>query len=383
MASTLGRAGDDLAAAGTAGQRAALREAGPQLARGLADTAGAAANGARASAQVAEDAAGVMARLTSDGAPGVARSVDEVAGVVDSGLVKALDENPGSAAAVAEKNALKNAPNPTAAAENAMKLKFNLPSGKTLLGLAVAGYCIYALASLFDTDGQTIEITNITPISDTQLQIDYTPPAGKLAFALRVGDTLTFSGCAMGCIVPGLGTEQVVELNGDTSCIINKSVTSVGGVPYPPPAPSPSGTASGPASTPVPPPSGAAYWGRAVVASSLTNQFVGSVADMTAAVFSAAGVALGSAVSGAASGLGRGLGIPPGGGPGGPLCNVPLVGGLLCGGGPDGGGGGICSLPIISSICGLGQTFKTIIMVICLIISLSISAYIAYTVASG
>ena len=380
MASGIGRAGDELAAAGTAAQRATLREAGPQLAKGLADTASAATNSVRATAQAAENAAGVLAKVTGDGASGVVRSVDEVAGVVDNGLVKALDENPGSAAALAEKNALKNSPNPNAVAENAMKIKFNLPSGKTLLGLAVAGYCIYALASLFDTDGQTIEITKITAINDTQIQIDYTPPSGKLAFALRVGDTLTFSGCATGCIVPGLGTEQVVKLNGDTSCIINKSVSSVGGVPYPPPAPSPSGTDSGPASTPVPPPSGSSYWGTAVVASSLTNQFVGSVADMTAAVFSAAGVAIGSAVSAGVQGLGQGLGIPPGG-PGGPLCNIPLVGGVLCGGGPD--GGGLCSLPIVSSICGLGQTFKTIIMVICLIISLSISAYIAYKIASS
>lgn len=382
MASALGRAGDDLAAAGTAAERAALREAGPQFAKGLADSASAAANAARTSARVAEEGAGVMRVLTTEGAPGVVRSVDEVAEVVDSGLGKALGENPGAAAAAAEKNALKTAQVPTAAAENAIKLKFGFPSGKTLLGLAVAGYCIYAVASLFDTDGQTIEIKNITPINDRQLQIDYTPPSGKLAFALRVGDTLTFSGCAVGCVNPGLGTEQVVKLNGDTSCIINKSVTSVGGVPYPPPAPSPSGTTSGPASTPVPPPSGTEYWGTAVVASSLTNQFVGSVADMTAAVFGAAGVALGTAVGAGISGLGTGLGIPPSGGPGGPLCNVPLVGGVLCGGG-GGGGGGLCSLPIISSVCSLGQTFKTIILVICCLFYLSISAYIAYKIASG
>ena len=375
------KAADDLAGAGTSGGRAALGDAAPLVARSAGDVATAAASGARAAANAGADATGVMARLTDDGAQGVVQSVDEVADVLDNGLVKALDENPASAAAAAQKNALKNAPNPTGAAVDTINIKFSFPSGKTLLGLAVTAYCIYALASLFDTDGQTIDIIKITPISDTQLQIDYTPPAGKLAFALRIGDTLTFSGCTTGCIIPGLGTEQVVKLNGDTSCIINKSITSIAGVPYPPPAPSPSGTASGPASTPVPPPSGSAYWGTALVASSLTNQFVGSVADMTATVFAAIGVAAGSALGAGVTGLGQGLGIPPATGGDGPLCGLPLVGGILCGGG--GGGGGLCSLPIISSFCGIGQTLKTIIFIICCIISLGISAYIAYKIASG
>lgn len=368
VAALLGRSADDLAVAARAG----------------GDAAAGAGRAAAGDVILNAERNSIKQTLTSLPPGGVVDDMSSALKVVSDGTDDALKNAPMTpSASAAATNALKNAPNPIAAADDAMKIKFNLPSGKTLAGLAVAGYCIYALASLYDTDGQTIEITKMTPISATQVQIDYTPPSGKLAFALRVGDTLTFSGCATGCINPGLGTEQVVKLNGDTSCIINKSVTSVGGVPYPPPAPSPSGTASGPASTPVPSPSGTAYWGTALVSSTLTNQFVGSVADITVALFSAAGVALGSAVTGAASGLGQGLGIPPGGGPGGPLCNVPLVGGLLCGGGPDGGGGGICSLPIISSICGLGQTFKTIIMVFCLIISLSISAYIAYTIASG
>jgi hypothetical protein len=381
--SAFARAADDLAGAGTAGGRAVLGDAAPLVARSAGDAAATAASASRAAANAGQDAAGVMARMTGDGAQGVVRSIDEVADVVDSGIIKALDENPGSAAAMAEKNALKNAPNPTGEAVDAINIKFSFPSGKTLLGLAVTAYCIYALASLFDTDGQTIDIIKMTPISDTQVQIDYTPPAGKLAFALRIGDTLTFSGCTTGCINPGLGTEQVVKLNGDTSCIINKRITSIAGVPYPPPAPSPSGTASGPASTPVPTPSGSTYWGTALVASSLTNQFVGSIADMTATVFASLGAAVGSALVGGVSGLGQGLGIPPSSGGDGPLCGIPLVGGILCGGGGGGGGGGLCSLPIISSFCGIGQTLKTIIFIICCIISLGISAYIAYKIASG
>lgn len=379
MASTLdnfARAGDDLAP----GARAALGDAASQLSRIGADTAAGAANAARSAATMADNAAAISKTLTDAGQQGLVRSMDDVTSVLDDGLKKAVDDVPTGPAAAAETNALRNAANAIGDAAESIKLKFSFPSGKTIAGLAVAGYCIYALASLFDTDGQTIDITNITPISATQIKIDYNPPPGKLAFALRIGDTLTFSGCQTGCIVPALGTEQVVRLVGDTSCIINKSVSSVGGVPYPPPAPSPSGSTSGPASTPVPPPSGTAYWGRAVAHSSLTNQFVGSVADVAAAVFAAAGAGVGAAIGGAVEGLGQGLGIPPGGGPGGPLCNVPLVGGVLCGG-P--GGGGVCSLPIVSSICGLGQTFKTIIMIICFIISLSISAYIAYKIASG
>jgi hypothetical protein len=351
-----GRAADDLAGALGADGRALAHEAGDGLsvaAREAGDVAQAAADATRSVDTIAQEKSTVVNALTNKPVADVRATMEDGATQVQNGITRAKSENP-EVTGPAEKNALDAATNKIGSAADSMSSKLGWPSGKTVMGLGAAAFAIYAVASFYATDGQRVDITNITPISSSQVQIDYNKPANNVAFCLRVGDTLTFGGCSPGCTNPAFGTEQIVKIVGPTSCIINKSLTSVGGVPYPPPASAPSGTPSGPSSSPVPlPVHDSSYWGRATVHTSLTNQFVGSVADVVAAVFTAAGAAAGAGAAGALQGLGQGLGLTD-------------------------GGGGLCSLPVISSVCAAGDTVKKVVFGICSFLLFIICCYLGW-----
>ncbi len=338
-------AADNFAAGLTSGVRNTLGNAGP-LVRTSGDVAKSASSSTKALKTSIAQRSSISKALTDGGTPqSAARQLDDAAQAVDDGVAKVKTEDP-IVAGPAEKNLLDNAgTNRIGAAGDAMSIKFGWPSGKTVLGLSAAVFCIYAIASFYGTDGKSITITKITPISATRVKIDYDPPGGSPAFCIRVADRLEFKNCSAGCTVPALATEQVISLDGPGSCIISKGLTSAGGLPYPAPAaaaattsPAAAGTTTGPATSPI----GTAYWGTAVVRTSLSNQFVGSVADVTATVFTTLGTAVGTGLAAGLDGLGNGLGLP--GGPG----------------DPD-GGDGLCGLPIISSICGMGSTMKWVL----------------------
>ena len=295
---------------------------------------------------------------------------------------------------------------------NTMKSKYNINSS-TILGVSLTAYAIYSMAAAGDTDGATIDINKITILTQNEVQIDYTYPGalppGRLtsaAFCIRVNDALDLSGCTQGCTIPALPSGlKVKRILSDTSLVLATpaSMTSAGGVSFPASSTNtPSGTSSGPAGSPVNVvPTGTAYWGRAIVHSSVSNQFVGSLGDTLSTFITSSGLLLGQAlgavgeglsqgIEAAAPGIGAAAGAAAGalGGAAGAAAGA-LGGAAGAAAGALGGaagaaanalglgspagplkGKGFCGLPIISSICEMGSGLRNILMIVCGIIFL-------------
>jgi hypothetical protein len=145
-----------------------------------------------------------------------------------------------------------------------------------IIGLTFGALAIYALASADDTDGVTIPINNITIIDSNHVQVDYDPPYNQHdAFCITVGDSLDFS-CAVGaCMVTNpagqsLNGVRVSEIKSDSSCIVELSLTSAGGLTL--------GQTSAPGAVGSPGvASGQSYWGHATVHTNTLNQFLGGL----------------------------------------------------------------------------------------------------------
>ncbi len=226
----------------------------------------------------------------------LAQSTDDAARLASNQKTALKNENP-AAAVTGEKNAIEAAANRAAGAENLVKSKFNLSTGTILAGVGLTGYMTYTLGAWQGTDGKTITITNVKRLDSQRVQISYNPPS-NLGFAIRANDTLDFSGCSSSrCTVPALGNgERVDSLIDDRNLIILKSIAD----PNAAPAGTPSTTS--PAGAPVPsaPAALSGSWGSAVVHSSFSNQFIGSVGDTTAIVFDSAAAVVDAGVNAAA-----------------------------------------------------------------------------------
>jgi hypothetical protein len=223
----------------------------------------------------------------------LAQSTDDAARLASNQKTALKNENP-AAAVTGEKNAIEAAANRAAGAENLVKSKFNLSTGTVLAGVGLAGYMTYTLVAWQGTDGKTITITNVKRLDSQRVQISYNPPS-NLGFAIRVNDTLDFSGCSSSrCTVPALGYgERVDSLIDDRNLIILKSIAD----PNAAPAGTPSSTS--PAGAPVPsaPAALSGSWGSAVVHSSFSNQFVGSVGDTAGVVLDSAAAVVDAGVN--------------------------------------------------------------------------------------
>ena len=190
-----------------------------------------------------------------------------------------------------------------AGATNVVASKFGMPSAKVLAGVAVAGYVSYALFGMDSTDGKTIQITAVKRLDAQRVQITYNPP-NFAAFAIRVNDTLDFSGCSSSrCTVPALGNgERVDSLIDDHNLIILKTIADPNAVPTGTPS------STSPSGSPVPAPATlSGSWGSAVVHSSLSTQFIGAVSDTTALVVGSAATVLTTGTQALAPGVANAL----------------------------------------------------------------------------
>jgi hypothetical protein len=238
----------------------------------------------------------LIAGASGSGRATLAQSTDDAARLASNQRTALKNENP-AATAASEKTAIDAAASRAAGAENLVKRKFNISTGAVLAGVGLTGYMTYTLVTWTSTDGKTITITNVKRLDSQRVQISYNPPS-NIGFAIRVNDTLDFSGCSSSrCTVPALGNgERVDSLIDDHNLIILKSIAD----PNAAPAGTPSTTS--PAGAPVPsapaPLSGS--WGSAVVHSSFSNQFVGAVSDTAAIVLDSAAEVANAVVNAAA-----------------------------------------------------------------------------------
>lgn len=271
-----------------------------------------------------------------------------------------------AASAAESKAAINSSENAVSTVAKEIEVKTGLTATDKLFGLTILAFSVYVLASFFATDGTEISINKITIIDSSTVEVEYDPPS-KVGFNLCEGDEVTFKDGAADFTIPRLsGAKNITEIVNSTTFRISASLTSAGGVPYPPPPPAAPGASPSPVGSPVPsqPPTGSAYWGKATVTSTIASQFADSVGDTIGAVAHAAGRGVAAGLGGVATGLG--------------------LDDLLGGGGGDGGDGGdgqsgLCRLPIISSICNAGSTVKNVIIAICIIISIVLGAYLAYS----
>jgi hypothetical protein len=237
----------------------------------------------------------IVSFFRADGRAAI-QSTDNAVTLVGNQKTALKSENT-AAVSASEKTAIEGAAaGRTAGAETLAKSKFSLPSGTTLAGVGLTAYATYSLITWQATDGKTITITNVKRLDAQRVQITYNPPS-SLGFGIRVNDTLDFSGCSSSrCTVPALGNgERVDSLIDDHNLVILKSIAD--------PNAAPSGTPSStsPSGSPVPSPvTLSGTWGSAVVHSSFSTQFVGSVSDTTAVVFDSAAAVVDAGVNAAA-----------------------------------------------------------------------------------
>jgi hypothetical protein len=150
------------------------------------------------------------------------------------------------------------------------KTKFGLPSTTTLLGIGLAAYCIYALTSFLGTNGARLKINNIIKLGSSSINtllITYTV-TGKASgvpssnpFCLRPGDGLIISGCMTGCtnpIINGIPL-KVISTESDTTCTVQTPQMMIS-------------AGSSTSST-------VCDFGTAVVTSTFSNQFSGTIGD--------------------------------------------------------------------------------------------------------
>jgi hypothetical protein len=213
------------------------------------------------------------------------QSTDDAVKLIGEQKTTLKSQNTATAAASEKQTIGAAAAGREAGATNVVASKFGMPSGKVLAGVAVAGYISYSLIAMDSTDGKTIQITDVKRLDSQRVQISYNPP-NFLAFSIRVNDTLDFSGCSSSrCTVPALGNgERVDSLIDDHNLIILKSIADPNAVPVG----SPSSTTPSGAPVPSAPAALSESWGSAVVHSSFSTQFVGSVSDTTAVVLDSA-----------------------------------------------------------------------------------------------
>ena len=285
--------------------RADARAADDMAAIALRDGANAARAGTTAAAKsgaLQTFKNNIVSFFRGDGRAAI-QSTDDAVTLIGNQKTALKSENP-AAISASEKTAIDGAAaGRTAGAENLAKSKFSLPSGTTLAGVGLTAYATYSLITWQATDGKTIQITDVKRLDAQRVQITYNPPS-TLGFGIRVNDTLDFSGCSSSrCTVPALGNgERVDSLIDDHNLIILKTIAD----PNAAPTGTPSSTS--PSGSPVPAPATlSGSWGSAVVHSSFSNQFVGSVADTTALVVGSAATVLTTGVTALAPGVANAL----------------------------------------------------------------------------
>lgn len=278
----------------------ALVRADARLASQLAETAAqSAAAAVRATTTTASKTAAKNALKTplrNVNPATLAQSTDDAARLVSNQKSALKNENP-VAAVTGEKNAIDAAANRAAGAENLVKTKFGISPTTLLAGVAAGASMTYILTKWLTTDGQTITITDVKRLDSQRVQISYNPPS-ILGFAIRANDTLDFSGCSSSrCTVPALGNgERVDSLIDDHNLIILKSIAD----PNAAPAGTPSSTSPSGAPVPSAPAALSGSWGSAVVHSSFSNQFIGTVGDTTSIVLDSAAEVVDAGVNAAA-----------------------------------------------------------------------------------
>jgi len=235
----------------------------------------------------------ISSAFKADARAGI-RSTEDAVTLVGNQKSALKNENPAVTAASEKGNINAAAAGREAGATSVVQSKFGFSSTKTLAAVAVTGYASYSLIAMDSTDGKTIQITNVKRLDSQRVQISYNPP-NFIAFSIRANDTLDFSGCSSSrCTVPALGNgERVDSLIDDHNLIILKSIAN--------PNAAPTGTPSttSPAGAPVPsaPAALSGSWGSAVVHSSFSNQFIGSVSDTTAVVLDSAAAVVDAGVN--------------------------------------------------------------------------------------
>jgi len=233
------------------------------------------ANAERSAAAVGEQLTKITATLRAASTDVKALSAELKSGgeLVNRQTTAAIADTGKAATAAAEKAAIAAGDGTGAAIARS---KFSFPSSGQLMGVGLAAFCIYGLVTFYGTDGATINITNMTKLTSTSIQISYTlgsKPPGVPAtnpFCLRVGDSLLFSGGSTGFTIPSITglSLPIIAIPGGGSCVVQtpNAITSVGGG-----STSFSGT-----------------WGTAVVSSTFSSQFAGSVGDVGDAIITAA-----------------------------------------------------------------------------------------------
>ena len=267
---------------------------------GIVDAQGAlraSANTLRAEAEISEHLAEITAtlRAASTDVTALSTEIKNAGDLVNRQTTTAIADTDKAATAAAEKAAIEAGDGTGAAIARS---KFSFPSSGKLMGVGLAAFCIYGLVTFYGTNGATINITNMTKLTSTTIQISYTlgsKPPGVPAtdpFCLRKGDSLLFSGGSTGFTVPSITglSLPIIAIPDGGSCVVQTTtpITSVGG----------GSTSSAFSGT----------FGTAVVASTFSNQFCGSVGDVGDSIISAATDITTDLISSSAGVLNAGIG---------------------------------------------------------------------------